>query len=104
MDVLFAVLVAVVGIVALYVAADRARTLAVCIIEKRKVRVVRGRLPAEVLAEIEDVVRRGRVETGRVVLRRESGTIDIRTRGIHDPNAMQQLRNTIGRFPLARFR
>lgn len=104
MDVWFAIVVAVLGIVVLYVAADRRRTVAVCVVERRKVRVARGRLPAEVLAEIEDVVRRGRLETGRVVLRRESGTIDVRTRGIHDENAVQQLRNAIGRFPPARFR
>ncbi len=104
MGTLFAFVVALVGILALYVAADRRRTIAVCLVEHRRVRVARGRLPAEVLAEIEDVVKRGRLETGRIVLRRDSGTIDVRTRGIHDANALQQLRNAIGRFPMARFR
>ena len=103
-DVLVIVVVAVIGIAALYVAADRARTLVVYRIERGKLRVVRGRLPAEVLGEIEDVVKRARLASGTIIVRKEDGAVMVRTRGIDDENAVQQLRNAVGRFPKARLR
>lgn len=95
-------LVAAVG--ALYVAADRARTLVVCAVDGGRVRIVRGRISAEALSEIADVVSRARLRSGRVVVRKEDGAVMVRVRGIDDKNAVQQLRNAIGRFSLARLR
>ena len=65
---------------------------------------MRGKLPAEVMGEIEDVVKRARLVTGTIIVRKEDGMITVRTRGIRDENAMQQLRNAVGRFPKARLR
>jgi hypothetical protein len=101
------VVLAVVGIAALYVAADRARTLAVYRIgpgARGRLHLVRGRLPAEVTGEIEDVVKRARLASGTIIVRKEDGAVMVRTRGISDENAVQQLRNAVGRFPKARLR
>jgi hypothetical protein len=96
-------LIALGALVALYVAADRARTIAVVEMERGKARVVRGKLPAKVLAEIRDVAERNRL-TGTVTIRRESGAVRVDLSGIDDPRATQQLRNVIGRFRLAELR
>ncbi len=92
-------LVVVVALVAgLYVAADRARTIAVVQLGPGRVRVLRGRLAAGPLREVEDVVLRMKLGGGRMVLRRDGERAEVRLdRGI-DPRAEQQLRNVIGRF------
>jgi Protein of unknown function (DUF3634) len=92
------------ALIVLYVAAERARTLAVCAIEGGKVRVVRGRLPAALLADIRDVVSRQRLPLGTIIVRKEDRRPTLRTRDIDDAIALQQLRNVVGRFPLAKFR
>lgn len=102
-ELLFAV-VLVAAIVALYVAADRARTIAVCVFERGKVRVVRGRLRAEVVAEIADVAKRMSLGSGEVRVQKQKDVAVIVVKGVSDPRAEQQLRNALGRFPLARMR
>src|SRR5207302_6392374 len=96
MDTIAIVIVAVLAIAALYVAADRARTLVVYRIDRKKIHVVRGKLPAEVMGEIEDVVKRARLASGTIIVRKEDGAVMVRTRGIDDANAVQQLRNAVG--------
>ena len=104
MDVLIVLVVAAIGVALLYVAADRARTLIVLDIDRGKLRTVRGRLPAEAIAEIADVVSRARLASGTIVVRKEDGAVMVRTRGIDDANVVQRLRNAVGRFPKARLR
>jgi hypothetical protein len=107
LEIVVTVVVIVLGVAALYVAADRARTLVVYRIDpksRNRLAVVRGRLPAEVVGEIEDVVKRARLATGTIIVRKEDGMVTVRTRGIDDANAVQQLRNAVGRFPKARLR
>lgn len=91
----------VLAIVAVVVAADRRRTLAVVAFERGAARATRGRLPARVMAEIRDVAERMRIRSGRVTVRRESGTVRVDISGVEDERAVQQLRNVIGRFRLA---
>lgn len=95
--------IALAALVALYVSADRARTIAVVALERGSVRITRGRLPPRVLAEIRDVAERNRLQ-GLVTIRRESGAVRVDLGGIDDPRAAQQLRNVIGRFRLAELR
>jgi hypothetical protein len=98
------VVVLIGGIAALYVAADRARTIAICAFERGKVRVVQGRLAAGPLGEIEDVAQRMRLTRGNVKIRKQRDVAVIEVNGVTDPRAEQQLRNALGRFPLARMR
>jgi hypothetical protein len=92
------------AIVALYVSADRARTIAVCAFERGKVRVVQGRLGAGPLGEIEDVAHRMKLSRGKVKITKQRDVAVIEVAGVDDPRAEQQLRNALGRFPLARMR
>lgn len=91
-------------IAAVVIAADRRRTLALVTFARGKATVARGRLPPRVLAEIRDVAERMRIPSGEVLLRRDSGTVEVTLKGIDDPRAAQQLRNVIGRFRLAELR
>lgn len=87
-------------IVAVVVAADRRRTIAVCAFEGGKVRIVRGRLSPRVLSEVRDVAERNRLSGGKLVIRRENRAIRLDLDGVGDARAAQQLRNVLGRFRL----
>jgi hypothetical protein len=87
-------------IVAVVVAADRRRTIAVCIFEGGKVRIARGRLSPRVLTEVRDVAERNRLSGGKLVIRRENRQIRLDLDGVTDARAAQQLRNVLGRFRL----
>lgn len=102
-DLVIAALV-IAGIVAIYVAADRRRVIAVCTIERGRVRVVRGRLAPAVLAEITDVAQRMKIARATVEVRKESGLAAVRVKGVVDERAGQQLRNVIGRFQLSQLK
>jgi hypothetical protein len=101
---LFWIGVLVAAVVAVVVAADRYRTIAVVTFERGRARATRGRLPARVMTEIRDVAERMKIPSGRVTIRRESGTARVDLTGVDDPRAAQQLRNVIGRFRLAELR
>lgn len=96
--------IALAALVALYVSADRRRTIAVVVFERGSARVARGKLPAKVLTEIRDVIERNRVGSGSVTIRRESGEVRVDLQKVSDPRVAQQLRNVIGRFRLAELR
>jgi len=102
-DVLFVVII-VGALVAVYVAADRARTIAICAFERGKVRVTYGRLAAGPLGELEDVAQRMKLTRGKVRIRKQKEFAVVEIDGVSDPRAEQQLRNALGRFPLARMR
>lgn len=80
------------------------RALELMVLEARDGRVVtaRGRSPAELLREIEDILDRARA-TGRIVVRLEAGHVAVRATGL-DEGTMQRLRNVVGRFPPARLK
>jgi hypothetical protein len=97
------VALAALAIVALYVKADRSRTIAAITLEGGKARVTRGRLAAAPLAELGDVAKRMRVTRGSVVIRKQSGEVEVVVRDV-PANAEQQIRNALGRFQLAQLR
>ncbi len=68
--------------------------------EKGRVTRARGRIPPELLRELEDVLGRARA-TGRVEARLDAGRVAAVTRGLDDGTA-QRVRNVLGRFPAAR--
>jgi hypothetical protein len=101
-------LVMVIGAAALlgglYVVADRYRTFAVCRIEHGRMRVVRGKLPARVRVELEEVVARSGLKGGGFSIKREDRRPQLFVDGIRDPNVVQRLRNVVGRFRSAEMR
>ncbi len=88
----------------LYVVADRGRTFAVCRIERGRMRVVRGKLPARVRAELEEVVARSGLSGGGFSIKREDRRPTLFVHGIADENVVQRLRNVVGRFRSAEMR
>jgi hypothetical protein len=94
---LVALVVVVLAIAALWMAADRARTIAVCRFSLGRVQVVRGRLAPAPLAEVVEIGRAMRIHSGAVIVRREGGAVAVRVRGLDD-QAAQRLRNALGRF------
>lgn len=92
------------ALVALWVAAQRARTVATCRVEGGKVSVVGGALPTRVLSELRDVAARNRIDGATLRIVREDGRPRLLVKGPVAPAAEQQLRNVIGRFKLAELR
>lgn len=104
MNALLYIVGAVLALVALYVAADRARTFAVCRIERGRMRIVRGKIPARVRNELEEVIARSGLDGGGFTIKREDGRPTLFVDGIRDPNVVQRLRNVVGRFRVAEMR
>lgn len=63
----------------------------------------RGRAPGTLLHDFADVLSRARA-TCTVALVLRGGSVEVEVRGDAGPNVAQQLRNVVGRFPLARLR
>ena len=98
------IVVLVCALVALLVAADRTRVIAVCAVERGKLRVTRGRLSPRVLLELRDIASRRRIVRATIIVRKEDGAPTLRLTGVDDAGTAQQLRNAIGRFKLAELR
>lgn len=92
------------ALVALFVAAQRARTVATCRVEAGKLSVASGKLPTRVLSELRDVAQRNRIHGATLRIVREDGRPRLLVKGTISPAAEQQLRNVIGRFKLAELR
>jgi hypothetical protein len=104
MDTIVILVLAIAALVALWFVADRARTFAVCRIERGRMRVVRGKIPARVRTELEEVVARSGLASGGFTIKREDGRPTLFVQGIDDPNVVQRLRNVVGRFRNAEMR
>lgn len=66
--------------------------------------VVRGRIPAGLLSDIEDISRRPRVARGSLRAYKSEGSAQLTISGAFDPNQAQRLRNTFSLYPVARLR
>ena len=97
------IVVALVLIGALFVAAEATRRLLVLDVSEGQIVRMRGRGPAELVSDLEDVVGRAR-GSGRVMLRLEGGRVVVRADGTFTEGTKQQMRNVVGRFPVARLR
>ena len=95
---------ALLSIVLLLVVVDRSRVIAVCRVERGKLRVTRGRLSPRVVAELRDVAERMKMTGATIIVRKEGGMPTLRLQGVEDAATQQQLRNVIGRFKLAQLR
>jgi hypothetical protein len=67
-------------------------------------RLRRGRLPPELLRDLGDVLERSKARRVKVRVVVESGQPRVRSQGDLAPAIEQQLRNVVGRFPVARIR
>lgn len=68
-----------------------------------KVVRARGRIPGELLRDLEDVLQKSHV-TGIIRGRLEQGRVALRAGSELDDATMQRLRNVVGRFPAARIK
>jgi hypothetical protein len=100
----FGAVLAAAALVLLWISADRARTFAECTIDGGVVRVVRGKVPPALLADLRDVASRNRLRSGRLVIRKSDGRPALTIHGVESEAARQQLRNVVGRFSSAAFR
>lgn len=95
-----AILIAVVA--AIGYAARRAITLFELRVHEGKVVSARGRVPPELLRDLEDVFARARAE-GALRVHLENGRAQVAGAGMDEPT-LQRARNVVGRFPIARLK
>lgn len=98
------VVVAALLVTGLIWAAGRANELFAIVVERGTARHVRGRLPPALFSAIADVVARPAVSraTVRAVLRNRVPALEVQ--GNMPDYQVQQLRNVLGQFPVARIR
>lgn len=90
------------AILALFLAARRAITVAVLDCENGRLRVVAGGIAPRILADLEDVVARPPIPRLRIRITRDSGRAMLAFRGEIDANQQQRIRNVVGSLPLAK--
>lgn len=88
----------------LIVALARASELARFVVRAGVVTRARGHVPARMLADVGDVVRRPRVAHALVRVVLEGGAPRVLVRGAMTAAQVQQLRNVVGGYPLAKLR
>ena len=93
--------VVIVLLALLFVAISRGNELFLISIRDGRLLLVRGRLPIALQDDIEDVLKRARVQSGTIRAVRSSGHSRLITRGIDEPTS-QRLRNTFGVHPIQR--
>lgn len=89
-------------LVALYVGARRATTIAELLIERGELHVARGGLAPAVLADLRDVARTPPIHRARIRITRASGRAELEVEGTVAPAQLQRIRNVVGSVPLAR--
>ena len=89
-------------LLALYVAARRAITVAELDIANGRLRVVRGGIAPSILADLRDVAQRPPIRSLRVRIVRSSGRAEVRLSGAVGDDQAQRIRNVVGSVPLAR--
>jgi Protein of unknown function (DUF3634) len=99
--------IAIVGfavfVVAIVMAVDASRRLLDVRVDQGRVLELEGKVPVELVHDVEDVLQRARA-SGRVVVQLESGRATVRVFGEIGEGTAQQLRNVVGRFSTARLR
>ncbi|MFO0552261.1 MAG: DUF3634 family protein [Polyangiaceae bacterium] len=66
--------------------------------------VVRGRIPAGLLSDLEDIARRPPVSSGSVRAYKAEGGARVTISGQFDQNQAQRIRNTFSLYPVSRLR
>lgn len=82
----------------------RATELFALRVSEGQVRHVRGKVPKRVYDELAEVLTRAGVESVELRVVHEQGHPALRTKGALSDSVLQQLRNVLGRYPLAQLR
>lgn len=82
----------------------RATELFVIRVSEGAPRLVRGRLPGRLFADVADVLRRAGVRTARVRVVVEGGVPRVIAEGLGSAGVAQQLRNVVGAYRIAELR
>jgi hypothetical protein len=102
MDILVVTLVVFGALGLLFAASRNATTLCLLEISNGAATVARGSLPSGLLSDVRDVVRRPAVGHASVRIVRRAGRAEVVATGDLSDAQKQQLRNIIGRVPLAK--
>lgn len=97
------VLIVLVLLVPLGIAISRSTELFVLRAEGGRVRLVRGRLPNSLLADLREVLERSQ-ETGTLRVTVSRGAAQVNVKGGFSEATVQRLRNVVGTVPLQRIR
>ena len=71
-------------------------------VREGKARFIRGKIPPRLLDDIVDVVSRSALTAGQIRVVKEDGRPRVTARGNFEASQIQQLRNVVGTYPLAR--
>ena len=104
MRLLLGLLILALLLVPLAIAIKRSTELFVLEVEGGRVRVVRGRIPPRLLADIEEVVGRPPVPRAQIRVVTEGGAPRVLPGEGLDPGRLQQLRNVVGMWEVAKIR
>jgi hypothetical protein len=99
----FALCLVAVLLVPLIVAISRSNQLFVLRITAGQPKFIRGRMPQPLFDQISDVLR-GSNAQGALIVVTENGRPRVTTRGQFDSGLLQQIRNVVGLYPLAKLR
>lgn len=94
-------LLLIASVVALAIAAGRARELCVLSVREGRLLIMRGALPPGVFQALADVVERAQTARGTIRIMRDGERGRVEARGL-DEHALQRTRNVIGTYPLVR--
>jgi hypothetical protein len=102
MDLILVGIVAGCAVVALWVATQRASTIAELEIEEGTMRLVRGGIAPSVLADLRDVVSHAGIRSARVRIVRSTRHARVEFKGAVTAQEAQRIRNVIGNVALAK--
>jgi hypothetical protein len=99
----FALGLAALLLLPLIVAIFRSNQLFVLRVRAGKLKFIRGRMPQPLFEQISDIVR-GTNATGHLIVVTENGRPRLVPKGQFDAGLLQQTRNVVGLYPLAKIR
>jgi hypothetical protein len=101
----FLILVAVLALLCLpvFVAIWRSNQLFVLRVRGGRTTFERGRMPQSLFDELDSLLRPSAAD-GTLIALKEDGKVRLSANGRFDPGLVQQLRNVVGLYPLARIR
>jgi hypothetical protein len=97
----FALTLTAVLLLPLIVAISRSNQLFVLRVSAGQLKFIRGRMPQALFDQISDILRGSHAE-GALIVVKEDGRPRVTTRGQFDAGLLQQIRNVIGLYPLAK--
>ena len=103
MDGIVVAVVFIAIVVAIAISISRSHELFVIEVDAGRVRLRRGRLPHALFGDLQDVVKRARIASARISVVRDGDGPRVLAPSL-DAGQLQQLRNVVGTYPLAKIR